>query len=129
MNLKLFVALFMIAAAPAFAQGQTGGASAKAPKPTKADIQKVVKSISGDKAKTKLYCDLAKLNDEIAAADEKKDTKKVEALSEQIEAAEDKLGADYVKMINGLEQVDPDSKEGKDLYAALEPLEDLCSKK
>jgi hypothetical protein len=129
MILKLFVALTLIAAAPAFAQGQTGGASPKAPKPTKADVQKVVKTISGDKAKTKLYCDLTRLNDEIAAADEKKDTKKVEALGKQIETAEDKLGPDYVNMINGLEQIDPDSKEGKDLFAVLEPLEDLCSRK
>jgi hypothetical protein len=52
----------------------------RGPKPTKADAEKVVKIISGDKAKIALYCDMTKLNDQITAADEKKDTKKVDEL-------------------------------------------------
>lgn len=128
MNLKLAVAISVLVTTPVFAQGQMGGASPKGPKPTKADVQKIVQIISGDKAKTTLYCDLAKLNDQIAAADEKKDTKKVGELGKQINEKEQKLGAEYIKLMEGLEQIDPASNEGKDISAAFEPLEKLCPK-
>lgn len=128
MNLKLIVAISVLVTTPAFAQGQKGSASPKGPKPTTADVQKVVQIISGDQVKTKLYCDLAKLNDQAAAADEKKDTKKVAELSKQIDATEQKLGAEYSKLMEGLEQIDASSNEGKNLFAALQPLDKLCSK-
>ena len=127
MNLKLAVAISVLVTTPAFAQGQMGGASPKGPKPTKADIQNVVKIISGDQEKTKLYCNLGALNDQAAAADEKKDTKKLEELSKQIDAASQKLGPEYLKLTDGLDQVDPSSKEGQNLLAAFEPLDKLCS--
>ena len=58
----------MIAAVPVCAQAQTPSAA----KVTKADAQKVLKIISGDKAKTQTYCEIAKLGDQIEEADEKK---------------------------------------------------------
>jgi hypothetical protein len=42
---------------------------------TKADAQKVVKIISGDKAKTQSYCDMTKLDEQIKQAKEKRDNK------------------------------------------------------
>jgi mannose/fructose/N-acetylgalactosamine-specific phosphotransferase system component IIB len=128
MNLKVIVAISVIVATPAFAQGQMGSASPKGPKLTTADVQKVVKVIRGDQVKTKLYCDLAKLNDQAAAADEKKDTKKVEMLSKQIDATEQKLGAEYLKLMESMQQIDTSSKEGEDLLAMFQPLDDLCAK-
>jgi hypothetical protein len=47
MNLKLIVAILVIAAVPVFAQAQPPSTA----KVTKADAQKVIKIISGDKAK------------------------------------------------------------------------------
>jgi hypothetical protein len=125
MNLKLIVAISVLAAIPAVAAAQ----QATGPKPTKADVQKVVQIISGDKAKTSLYCDLGKLEDEMAQADEKKDQKKSEELGKQADAMGQKLGPEYIKLMAGLEQVDPDSNEGKDLSTALEALDKLCPKK
>ena len=42
MNPKLIIALSVVVRTSAFAQGQMGGASLQGPKPTKADVQKVV---------------------------------------------------------------------------------------
>jgi type IV secretory pathway VirB2 component (pilin) len=55
MNVKVAVAVLLIAAVPVYAQAQ----SPSAPKVTKADAQKVVKIISGNNAKTQTYCDMA----------------------------------------------------------------------
>ena len=73
MNLKLTVAILVIAAAPVCAQAQAPSAA----KVTKADAQNVIKIIRGDKAKTQIYCDIGKLGEEIAQAEQKKDTKKI----------------------------------------------------
>jgi hypothetical protein len=124
MNLKLVVAICVLAATPAFAQAPPAG-----PKPTKADVQKVVQIVSSDKAKTATYCDMAQLDDQIAEADSKKDQKKVDELSKQADALGQKLGPEYVSLMTGLQQVDPSSAEGKDLSTALEALDKLCAKK
>ncbi len=121
MTLKIVVAVSAIAAMPAIAQAQAA--------PTKADVQKVVQIISSDKAKTGYYCDIAKLEDEMSQLDEKKDQKKAEELSKQADTLGQKIGPEYVKLMAGLEQVDPDSKEGKDMSSALEQLDKLCVKK
>jgi hypothetical protein len=128
MNLKLAAAIFVLVTTSAFAQGQMGGSAPKGPKPTKADAEKVVKVISGDKVKIALYCDMAKLNDQLAAADEKKDTKKIDELGKQLDEKGQKLGPEYMKLMDGLEQIDPDSAEGKALSAVLEQLDKLCAK-
>jgi hypothetical protein len=72
MNLKLIVAILVIAAVPVCAQAQPPSIATV----TKADAQNVLKIISGDKAKTHTYCDIVKLGDQIEEAEEKKDTKK-----------------------------------------------------
>jgi hypothetical protein len=61
----------------------TGG---PVPKPTKADAQNVVQIITSDKMKTQAYCDLTKLEGQVKAAAEKKDTKTLEGLSTQADA-------------------------------------------
>ena len=88
MNLKLIVAILVIAAVPMFAQAQKPSAA----NVTKADAQKVVKMISGDKAKTQTYCDMAKLGDQIEQANEKKETKKADELSQKMDELGTKLG-------------------------------------
>jgi hypothetical protein len=123
MKLKFIVAVLVIAAVPACALAQ--GAP---PKATKADAQKVVKMISSDKTKTQTYCDIAKLGDQIGEADQKKDTKKVDELSKQMDDMSTKLGPDYLALMDGLQDVDPNSKDGKDIGAVLDGLDKLCAK-
>ncbi|MGA7737514.1 MAG: hypothetical protein WCB22_19015, partial [Pseudolabrys sp.] len=108
MNLKRIVAILLIVALPLCAQAQKSTAA----KVTKADVQKVVKIISGDKAKVQTYCDIGKLNEQIEEANEKKDIKKTEELSQQIDALGKKLGPEYAALMDGLQEVDPESEDG-----------------
>ena len=125
MNLKLIVAALAILALPVCAQAQAQKPAAKA---TNADAQKVVKMISADKAKTQTYCDVAKLGDQIDAADQKKDTKTVEALSKQMDDMSAKLGPEYAALMDGMQGLDQNSKAAKDIGATLEGLDKLCAK-
>ena len=124
MNPKLIVAVFVIAAVPVYAQAQKPSTA----KVTTADVQKVVTLISGDKAKTQTYCDIGKLNEQIEEANEKKDIKKTEELSQQIDALGKKLGPEYAALMDGLQEVDPESEDGKKIALMFEPLDRLCAK-
>src|SRR5215831_11495784 len=135
MNLKVFIAIAAIAAMPVLAQAQQRGAppppqkgapAAKAP--SKADAQKVVAQIKADKAKLDIYCQIAKLGDQAQAAAEKKDQKKMEDLSKQADAMGQKLGPDYVRLMAAMEEVNPESKEGKEIIAVLDTLDESCPK-
>jgi hypothetical protein len=55
MNPKSIVAILVIDAVPVCAQAQSPSAA----KVTKEDAQKIINIISGDKAKTRIYCDIA----------------------------------------------------------------------
>ena len=82
--------------------------------------------VNANKEKLQTYCELAKLNDQITAADEKKDTKTVQALAERAASLVQKMGPEYAKVMNGLYQVDENSALGKQIGAALEPLDKQC---
>ena len=110
--------------------------ASKAPKAAKgsnettkvAAAQRVVKTISADKAKTQTYCDIGKLADQIQEADKKNDMKKIDELNLKMEELATKLGPDYVQLIGGLDDIDPDSKEAHDIGSALASLDKLCAK-
>ncbi len=95
---------------------------------TKADAQKVVTMIGGDKAKLKIYCDIAALGDQIDAAAQKKDEKKLDELSQKADDLGTKLGPEYVALMDGLQEMDPDSKEQADIGGMLEALDKQCGK-
>ncbi|MGB7006118.1 MAG: hypothetical protein WBE05_17085 [Pseudolabrys sp.] len=124
MNPKLIAAVFVIAAVPVYAQAQKPSTA----KVTAADVQKVVTLISGDKAKTQSYCDIGKFNEQIEEANDKKDIKKTEELSQQIDALGKKLGPEYAALMDGLQEVDPESEDGKKIGLMFEPLDKLCAK-
>jgi hypothetical protein len=128
MKLRLVAVITALVALPVFAYAQQGGPPSNAPKPTKADVQKVVQIITNDKAKTQAYCDLNKLYDQMQTADQKNDSKAVETLGKQADALAGKLGPEYNNMMDGLDQVDPNSSEGKEFASILSKLDDLCSK-
>ena len=124
MKLKL-IAIIAVAAISVLARAQQSG---PVPNPTKADAQNVVQIITSDKMKTQAYCDLTKLEGQVKAAAEKKDTKTLEALSTQADALIDKLGPEYYKLMDGLEQVDPKSSEAKEFMSILSELDTRCTK-
>ena len=123
MKLKLLAAIAVVVALPLCAQAQPKPAAAKA---TKADAQRVVQSISADKAKTQKYCELAKLSEQMDEADKKKDTKKLEALEKQADVLTAALGPDYSKLMEGMQSLNAESKEGKEIGAVMEGLDKLC---
>ena len=73
---SLIVALLLFSATPAYVQDQQPNVAK-----LKADAQKVVSMIQGDKTKARVYCQINALDEQIGEADRKNDKKKAEALS------------------------------------------------
>jgi hypothetical protein len=124
-KLSLAVAILALLVAPVF--GQQRSAPPNAPKPTKAEAEGVAQIISSDKAKLQAYCDSKKLYDQIGAAYKKNDTKTADALNKQADALVSKIGPEYSKLMDGLEQVDQNSSEGKQFTPIFAGLDKLCS--
>jgi hypothetical protein len=59
MKLTLVAAISAFVAIPALAHAQQGGPPPSVPKPTTADVEKVVQIVTGDEAKTQSYCNLS----------------------------------------------------------------------
>ena len=125
MKLKLIAAVAVIAAIPLVALAQPKPGTKP---PTKADAQKVVQAISADKGKVAKYCELGKLGDQIEQAEQKKDNKTVETLSKKADELMGQLGPDYVSLMDSLQSVDPNSKDGKEIGAVLEGLDKQCGR-
>jgi hypothetical protein len=96
------------------------------PRPTKADAAKVVKIISTDKSKTGTYCKLADLGDEIKKAFIAGHNSEVEQLTKQAEDLGKTLGPEFILLNAGLEDMDFQSKDGKEVSAELDKLDKLC---
>ena len=145
MKLNLFIVSLLVSAMPVCVQAQAPqpNQSPQAPKATQAPkaakgskeettkvaaAQKVVKTISADKAKTQTYCDIGRLGDQIQEADKKNDMKKIDELNSKMDELATKLGPEYVELIGGLDNIDPDSKEANDIGSALASLDKLCAK-
>jgi hypothetical protein len=124
MRRKIAFILATLGAITVSAQAQEG-----VPKPTKADAVKVVKIISADRAKTTAYCKLADLGDEITKASEARDNGKIQQLTKQADDLRKALGPEFVRLNAGLGQVNFQSKEGQEMSAELEKLDDLCQSK
>jgi hypothetical protein len=153
MKFELIIVTLLVAAMPVCAQAQAPQAppppqapkapkaspTPKAPKAVKdskdskqmtklAVAQKVVKTISGDKAKTQTYCDIGKLSDQLQEAEKKNDMNKIDELNSEMGGLATKLGPEYVELISGLEDMDPNSQEANDIGLVLEGLDKLCPK-
>ena len=124
-NVKVVVAILLIAAVPVCAQAQ----SPSVPRVSKDDAQKVVAIISGDKAKTQTYCDIQKLGEQMAQAHEKRNLKLVEELLQKIDTMEKTLGPEFAALVEGLEQLDPENdKLGAEIMSEFAALNRLCTR-
>jgi len=122
MNQRLIVAILVIAAAPVCVQAQK-------PTPvTKADAQNVLKIISGDKAKSQAYCEIAKLGDQMEQANEKRNSKKFDELHRKMDELAKTLGAEYAALMDGLPDIDPGSEDGKEIASTFDELDKLCGR-
>jgi ABC-type oligopeptide transport system ATPase subunit len=123
MNLRLIVAILVIAAVPVSVQAQRLSTA----KATKAGARKVVEMISGDKAKIQTYCDIGELADLIGRANQKKDAKKADEFSQKMDELGKELGPEYVALMDGLPEIDPQSEDGEEIGSMLQTLEKLCA--
>jgi hypothetical protein len=114
----LIVGILIISTMPLCAQAQQPDAAK-----LKADAQKVVSIISGDKAKTQTYCEIVDLGQQI---DRQKDSRKAEVLSQKIDELEKQLGPEYLAFVHSTQDLDPNSKDGRDIVSMFDKLEDSC---
>jgi hypothetical protein len=99
MNRLLIVGILAISTAPLYAQGQQPDVAK-----LKADAQKVVSIIKGDKAKNQIFCQIANLGEQI---DQEKDRRKAEALLQKMNELEKQLGPEYLALSEATNDVDP----------------------
>jgi uncharacterized protein YlxW (UPF0749 family) len=117
---KKFVAILLIAAAPAYAQAQTRST----PNVTKDGAQKLAKIITSDKAKVRTYCEINKVSEEMNQVYGKNDQKRLDELSQKIERLEKIL---YVALMDGLQKLGPEnSKRVTDILLQFAALDRLC---
>jgi hypothetical protein len=126
MNLKLLMAVTLVATTPTVALAQKDDPADPAPKPTLADVQKVMQTISGDKTKLQAYCELGNLQDQMQKAEDRNDTRAVDELVARADPLAAQVGPEYLRIVEGLEQVDPNSIEGQKYAAAFNTLYDKC---
>jgi len=120
-SVKIFVAILLIAAVPAYAQAQPRST------PKVGDAQKVVTIISGEKAKIQAYCDIQKLALQIEEASKKKDHgKPVNELYQKVRTLEEILGPEYVAWTDGLPDIANDQLAAE-FVRAVTALDRLCA--
>jgi hypothetical protein len=122
---KIFVAILLIAAVPAYAQAQTRST----PKVTKGDAQKVLKIIRSDKAKIQTYCEINKVSDQMNEVYGKNDKKTLDELSQKIDRLEKILGPEYVALMDGLQKLGPENKKRvAEIMLQFATLDRLCTR-
>jgi len=104
MNRPPIIGLLRFSTLPLYAQAQQPDVAK-----LKADAQKVVSIIGGDKAKIQTYCQINHLGERIVSELEKQ------------------LGPEYAALVNGLKEVDPNSPEGDEISSILENTRRLLS--
>jgi hypothetical protein len=119
-SVKIFVAILVIAAVPAYAQAQT--------RSTPGDAQKVAKIIRSDKTKIKTYCEINQVSEEMNQAYAKNDKKRLDELFQEIERSEKILGPENVALMDGLQGRGPENnKRVAEVLAQFAALDRLCT--
>ena len=122
MNLRLIVTILVIAAAPVWTLAQ----NSTPVKVSKMDAQNVLKINSVDTTKTRNYCQRANLGRQMEQANETGDSEKFEALLQRVYELGKKLGPEYAALVDGLQDIDPQSEVGQEISSTLDALDILC---
>jgi hypothetical protein len=120
MNLKLVVAILMTAAMATYALAQDRS-------PVVTAAQMLVKIISSDPAKVETYCTIGVIGVQIEDANEAKDKKTADLLTQKMRGLEKQLGAEYLSLMHELEEMDPESDDVVEIEALLRPLDRSCA--
>jgi len=122
MNRLLIVGILLLSTMLPYAEAQQPN-TAK----LKADAQKLVSNIRGDKAKTQAYCQINSLGGQMVEAIQEKDDKKAEALFQRVNNLEKQLGSEYHALFDALYDADPNSKDVQDILSMFDSLDESCS--
>ncbi|HEX4237294.1 MAG TPA: hypothetical protein VHZ64_05055 [Xanthobacteraceae bacterium] len=121
MSRLLIIGVLLSSALTLYAQAQQPN-TAK----LKADAQKVVTIIRGDKAKTQAYCQINSLGGEVDMAAQAKDEQKADVLTKKINELEKQLGPEYLALFDALNNADQDSKDFQDILSMFDSLDQSC---
>ena len=116
----VIIAILVISTAPLYAQRQQEDVAK-----LKADARNTVGIIGGDKAKTRRYCQIVDLAEELSQAIEKKNKKKAKALAEEVVQLQKQL-PEYVALSNILEHIDLKSPDGREIALMIQSLTQTC---
>jgi hypothetical protein len=122
MNRLLIIGILLVLAVPLYAQGAQPDVAQ-----LKADAQRVVSIIKGDKAKTQTYCQVSDIARQMDEAVQEKDRKKAEELSQKLTELETHLGPEYVALVESLRNMDLTSKDGQEIVSTFDKLDESCS--
>ena len=112
-------AILAISAAPMYADARQPSADT-----LKAEARSFVKIISGDQRKSRTYCKIVELDDQI---DEKEDPIDARKLKKKRDKLEEKLGRRYIALVADLINIDKASRDYRAITSILEPLDKLCT--
>ena len=118
---RLLIGLLLVLTAPLCAQAEQPDMAK-----LKADAQKVVSVIRGDKAKSQTYCQINRLGGEIDLAAQARDEQKADALTKKINDLEKQLGPEYLTLFDALNNADPNSVDFQDIMSLFENLDKTC---
>jgi hypothetical protein len=118
---RLLIAGILISTMPLSAQGQQPDAAK-----LKADAQKVVSIISGDKAKTQTYCQIAIVGEQMNQAVQAKDKKKFDELAQKLPELEKNLGPEYLGLLESLGKMNLPAEDGQEIVSMFDKLDDSC---
>ena len=116
----VIIAILVISTAPLYAQRQQEDVAK-----LKADARNTVGIIGGDRAKTRRYCQIVDLAEELNQAIEKKNKKKTKALAAEVVQLQKQL-PEYVALSNILEHVDLKSPDGREIALMIQSLTQTC---
>ena len=116
----VIIAILVISTAPLYAQRQQEDVAK-----LKADARNTVGIIGGDRTKTRRYCQIVDLAEELNQAIEKKNKKKTKALATEVVQLQKQL-PEYVALSNILEHVDLKSPDGREIALIMQSLAQSC---
>ena len=72
------------------------------------------------------YCQIAELSEQLDEVDQEKDSKTANALLQKMDELQKKLGPEVVALLDGLKDVDPNSRDGQEIASIIESLDESC---
>ena len=117
----LIVGILIISTMPLSAQGQQPDAAK-----LKADARNLVGIIGSDKTKSKTYCQITNLAEQMNQAVQEKDTKKAVELARKLPELQKNLGPEYLGLLKSLGNANLTPKDGQEIVSMFDKLDDTC---